>query len=322
MSDLNLSNPQVLGDMQAALARFSSRLTEALQVAENEVVRTNDWLNERMNHWQRELDRAQQELQRAQSDLRNCQSQRDSSCSSEEQAVRYAIQKCNYCEQALQTVRQWRDRINKEYSDYQRMAWRMQELAQQTTSAAAQSLKQYGNKYAEVYSSMSEGGGGDGGGGIGAAFNQAAQSAARSISDILSSIHPSRDLGDGMTESFANVDLDEVPMPDFDGPEDFQRTSMDDMMEGLRRWRDVVGPSVESGIGTNSEYWRDYDIAQGLVHPNGYQAVFEALYGDRPITVFRDAAGVIDIDHGHHRVWLGKRLGLSHLPMKVKRKLF
>ena len=65
MSDaLNIRDIQTLTDLHAALGRFASGAQEALHQADVEVTRTQEWLRDRVNHWQREVEWIRREATR------------------------------------------------------------------------------------------------------------------------------------------------------------------------------------------------------------------------------------------------------------------
>jgi hypothetical protein len=138
MSDaINIQDIQTLYDLQNALSRFASGTQESLHAAEAEIARTQEWLEERMQHWRREAGQAKRMLDQAMSDLRRCEASgyRDEDghyhqpdCGREAQAVRRAGERLHECEENLQTTQAWRSRVEQAVTEYQREARRLSDL--------------------------------------------------------------------------------------------------------------------------------------------------------------------------------------------------
>jgi len=61
-----------LEDLKGALGRFRGEARETLQAAEQEIRRTLDWLQERLNYWRSEVRRRQEKMWQAQEALARC----------------------------------------------------------------------------------------------------------------------------------------------------------------------------------------------------------------------------------------------------------
>lgn len=64
MTQLDLSDLGTLDDLRAALGRFAGETQEALRTAQTDIRRTQEWLRERVNHWQRMVEQARQAVAR------------------------------------------------------------------------------------------------------------------------------------------------------------------------------------------------------------------------------------------------------------------
>lgn len=152
MTQLDLHDLDVLAALHAALGQFSAGTQEALRIAENEIQRTQDWIEGRVHYWQHQADMAHREVVQAHDDLRRClssgqQGDRPPDCSWQAHALRLAEAKLRSCQENLQTAQRWRARLVQAFQEYQREARRLHDLATIHTDKAHASL----NKSAEAY---------------------------------------------------------------------------------------------------------------------------------------------------------------------------
>ena len=99
---------------------------------------------------------------------------------------------------------------------------------------------------------------------------------------------------------------------------DFHKTTKQEMEEEFIRL-EAMKPYIESGEGANPDFWKRIDQKQGLDSQNGYHRVYEAFYGNSAIKVSRDGSEY-EINNGHHRIWVAKRIGIEELPVQLKVK--
>lgn len=130
----NVRSVQALGELKGALSCFQGEAQDALQAAEQEIQRTLDWLQERLNHWRNEVSRRQEEVARAGTALTRCQASgytdRDGryhapNCSAYEQALRRAQSRLREAEAELRNVQEWTRRVQQANGNYQRQAQRL-----------------------------------------------------------------------------------------------------------------------------------------------------------------------------------------------------
>lgn len=108
----------------------------------------------------------------------------------------------------------------------------------------------------------------------------------------------------------------ELPEPEgVSGTEDFTKYSSETLQSGIEKLQEMK-PVIDNGTGNSSDYWYNYDQAQGLDVPNGYQIVYDSYYGDDHIRVEKDGDNY-NIINGRHRIWLAKQMGVESLPMEV-----
>ncbi len=129
---------ETLRDMESALGRFASEAREALASAELEIRRIQDWLQERLHHWQREVERWRQEVQRARAALERCQRSgyrdRDGryhppNCSAYEAALAAARRHLQQAEAELANTRKWVARVREAEAGYRAEARRLERMA-------------------------------------------------------------------------------------------------------------------------------------------------------------------------------------------------
>jgi hypothetical protein len=134
----NVLSIQSLEDLKATLARFGGDAREALNTAEPEIRRTLDWLQERVNYWQREVNRRRAILAEAQRAYNECRShvERDPKtgatyrppCTGEWAAVVRAQAYLREAEVELQHVQNWMRKVQQAVADYHRQSQRLATL--------------------------------------------------------------------------------------------------------------------------------------------------------------------------------------------------
>ena len=161
MSDsLEIHDIQTLSDLHAALGRFSTDVQQGLRVAEGSIRETLEWLEGRIRHWQREVDRAHQMVQQAQADLSRCQASgyvdRDGhyhqpDCSRQRAALQAAQEHLRLCQENLQTAQTWRSKVNGAVDAYHREARRLEQTARHHTERAQAEVTSLRGKYEAVH---------------------------------------------------------------------------------------------------------------------------------------------------------------------------
>jgi hypothetical protein len=125
---------QALDDLKGALGRFRGEAQEALGAAEQEICRTLDWLQERLNHWQNEVHRRQEEVRRAAAALARCQASgytdRDGhdhtpDCTAYEHTLQQTQRRLQEAEMELANVRRWLAQVQQVVGDYALQARRL-----------------------------------------------------------------------------------------------------------------------------------------------------------------------------------------------------
>ncbi len=141
----NVQSVQALNDLKVALGRFAGDTRDALQTSEQEIRRTLDWLQERLNHWQGEVRRTQEEARRVQTVLARCQASgytdkngnyHAPDCRIYEQELRESQRRLRETEAELRNAQQWARQVQQAVTEYQVQARRLQELATSQTPKA------------------------------------------------------------------------------------------------------------------------------------------------------------------------------------------
>ena len=124
----------------------------------------------------------------------------------------------------------------------------------------------------------------------------------------------------GFPNGLTWVSLDEIDTSDRPAGElSFDKGySPDDLSWATESFRDVVAPGVNRGL--TLEDFRAMDTAKGLSGTRSYAKTYEGFLGDGKITLDRAPGGRWVPNNGYHRIWLARRLGLTHLPARLLRK--
>lgn len=124
---------QALEDLKGALGHFGGEAQMALQAAEQEIRRTLDWLQERLNYWRTEVQRRQEEVRQARADLASCRASgyyeddryHAPDCSAEERALYEAQVRLREAEEELRNVQQWMKAVGEAVATYRTQAQRL-----------------------------------------------------------------------------------------------------------------------------------------------------------------------------------------------------
>lgn len=140
---------QILGDLKAAFGRFSEDVLQILPAIQKQFEEIEAWLEERQTHWQQQVDEAEDLVHAARRALGDCESSgyyddegdyQAPNCSSEEDEVQETEQHLAECEKNLETVKQWRHRIEGQIADFQNDMHRLSILASSRTGSAQAAL--------------------------------------------------------------------------------------------------------------------------------------------------------------------------------------
>ena len=137
----NIRDIQILGDLKTAFGRFGEDVLRVLAVLEKQFEEIQGQLEQRQEHWQRQVEAAQEAVYEARRSLNECESQPEDEeggspdCSSEAEQVSDAERDLAGYEENLETVKQWRHRIEGQIADFQGDMHRLSNLASSRTSS-------------------------------------------------------------------------------------------------------------------------------------------------------------------------------------------
>lgn len=126
--------------------------------------------------------------------------------------------------------------------------------------------------------------------------------------------HPEADWVDTGIRDVPVGHIDTSDMDHVNGPEDFQKVSYEEMVDGFHKLDTVVRPAVEEGA--DGDYFYNMDRQQGLDYANGYQRVYDAFYGGTAIRLNKDGERY-NVVNGYHRLYVADRLGVKSIPARV-----
>jgi tetratricopeptide (TPR) repeat protein len=127
-SPANVRSIAALDDMKSALKRFQSEAQSVLRSTGQEIQRTLEWLQERLNHWRYELKRRQQALNEAQRALQACLRSGDRDhppdCRQQQAYVWHMQRLVQEAEQELRIVMMHMKRVEEAIKNYEVVARR------------------------------------------------------------------------------------------------------------------------------------------------------------------------------------------------------
>lgn len=145
MSTVNVRSIDALEELQTALIRYADQTQATLDAVQREVQRTLDWLDERVRHWQNEVQRGQEETRRARAAYERCMSSGDRehppACGYEEQAIYDARRRLAQAEAEARLAAEARQAVLAEVANYRREAGRLRAFVQADTPKAVETLR-------------------------------------------------------------------------------------------------------------------------------------------------------------------------------------
>lgn len=284
-----------LRDIEGALQRLPTVVSSNMSQAEQSIVGAEHGLERCQVDLENRLSQAQANLS---SCLNSGYVDEDGqyhapNCSSEEQAV-YEVQ------QALSELRRISSLLVDAVRGYRSQSSNLQNILDSKISAATYFLR--GRQDALEQFERSGGGfGSSSGGRAGASGGDGGGFGSSSYSRV--------------NHGIVDVSVSELPDPDITGEQDFSKVSASDMRDGLTKLQEIQS-SRGQGKGLDGDYWSQVDQQRGLPQHNGYRRIYDAFYGDTHIRVEK-VNGKYDIINGRHRLWVAKRMGITHLPVEL-----
>jgi exonuclease VII large subunit len=119
----NLTSVAAVAELKAALAEFDEDCRNALVALELESRRPLEWIeHDRTRYWPNEVRKASDRVSEARIALERCETsttgdnRRD--CYDEKKALQKAKRRLNLCDEKVQAVRVWRQRMRKEIEEF------------------------------------------------------------------------------------------------------------------------------------------------------------------------------------------------------------
>ncbi|MFL7838466.1 MAG: hypothetical protein ACK2UR_05655 [Candidatus Promineifilaceae bacterium] len=130
--------------------------------------------------------------------------------------------------------------------------------------------------------------------------------------------HPENQENHNKEVGVVDVPVADLPWPDgIHGPQDFTKISYAEALHATEQLQQMK-PLIDQGYG--SEDFKHLDQANGLNPENGLERVYKLYYGDDKITAFKDGDNYF-IDHGRHRIFAAKQVGIDTLPVFLVEKI-
>jgi hypothetical protein len=308
MSTVNVRSIDALEELQTSLTRYADQTQTTLEAVQREVQRTLNWLDERVRHWQNEVQRGQEEMRRARAAYERCMASGDRdhppSCGGEEQAIHDARRCLAQAEAEARMAAEARKAVQAEAEAYQREAARLRAFVQSDTPKAVATLR---DKVAVL---RSYAGGGAATFSAGVRRDDAAPAAAMPAPSSfreppIQMLHP----------EIRPVALDLIDFSDstIHSEADFRRTPREAVVAGLAKLEQVQR-WIEQGA-TDQWLW-EIDQERGLSGAEGYHNVYRIFYGDEAIALEKMGNGY-RVLNGYHRLAVAIELGWTTIPARV-----
>lgn len=303
-SSVNVHSVEAVDNLRSAYSRFQTEAQETLQAAEQEIHRTEGWLQERLTYWITEEQRRQEELRLATAALTRCEASgyRDPktgayykpACTAEKQAVLRTKAQLQEAQQRLKDVQTGIRMVGQAVDTYHIQAQRTTRLLSSSFPNAISFLT---SKIADLQAYLS--------GGVGNASTPGGYSSS------------SRGYGTAPHQGIDIVHLDQIDLSDshVTGAGDFKKVSPQTMIEGFQKLQDVVIPAVAKGA--DADYFARLDASQGLDNANGYLNIYHVFYGDTSCIRLDKVGNKYTVTNGYHRLFIARHLGITSVPAKV-----
>lgn len=125
---------------------------------------------------------------------------------------------------------------------------------------------------------------------------------------------------DGLPQGFSMIPLDLIDSSDRDitAASFGKGTSPEDLVWAHQALRDVILPGLRHGM--TADQFRELDTQQSRTGSRSYLTTFSKFFekGDAIRLVHRPD-GTLEVEHGYHRIWVARGLGLSHVPAWTSR---
>lgn len=294
----DVSSIQTLQDLAAALKNFSRRRRELLDDVERSVSRRIERLEERRDGWERELGR-----------------RRDDYESADEEDDSYHLQmRVEEAEENLQQAERWLERVREAAISYTRSARTLAAGDDERAFAFLQDRIAELEKYLAIKLDS---------GSTGSAFSFKGPGI---LPNAIGALEQTVASGlEGITQSILPPGFDWVPlssigaeeMANLPSDDNYPKYSKAEMQRGFEVLRRDVLPAIQRG-GADSDYFGKLDQEAGREFEHGTKRIYEAFFGDEPITLDRKLDGTeYGITSGGHRIKVAREQGWPAVPAKL-----
>ena len=294
----NVGSLQTLQDLAAALKSFSRRRRELLNDLESPLARRMERLEERRDAWEREMNRRRDEYEGA-----------------DEEDDSYHLQmRFEEAEENLQQVERWLERVRGVAISYMRCARRLSAGDDERAIAFLQDRIAELEKYLAIQVDSSQPGSTfpfEGLGILPNAIGALEQTVAYGLDCITEFILPL-----GFTwVPLSSVSADE--MANLPADDDYPKISKIEMLRGFEVLQRDVLPAIKQS-GADSDYFFKLDKVSGKDVGNGVQRIYDAFFGDEPITLDRKLNSTeYGVTSGRHRIKVAREQGWPAVPAKL-----
>lgn len=286
-----------LQDLVAALESFAWRRRELLAELEHSIARQLEWLEDRYEAWQRELEQRQRRYDEA----------------DEDDDPGYLAWQVAEAEEGLQRIAQHLARVREAAAYYRRCAARIAAGPDDQARHFLQSRIAELEKYlairldaapsavpplpgTEVLTNV---------------ISAAEQTVAAGLAGIMDAPLPEGFTWVPLTAISATA-LAELPADD-----DYKKVAKAEMQRGFAVLQRDVLPAIKRDV-ANRDYFFQLDQQTGQAYEHGVQRIYEAFFGDEPITLDRNRdSATFNVTLGRHRLKVARELGWPAVPAKL-----
>jgi len=158
-SSLNITDTEVLSNLRNALSSFSEKTQENTASIQIELQRTLEWIDERVQYWRSEVERAEARVDEAMEESRGeYGSEADdeddyTDYSDGEDVLEEATRELEKCQENLETAERWRDTLEDAVEEYYRSMTGFYTMVTDHTEGAKAFLSEKLTKYVLVHAS-------------------------------------------------------------------------------------------------------------------------------------------------------------------------
>lgn len=294
----NVGSLQTLQDLVTALKDFSRRRRELFDDLEAPLSRRIERLEDRREAWERELNHRRDDYESA----------------DEEDDQHYLQMQVEEAEENLQQAERWLDRVREAAIFYTRCARSLSAGDDERAIAFLQDRIAELEKYLAIKVDSGVTGSSfsfEGPGILPNALGALEQTISSGFESITESILP---------PGFTWVPLSSIgaeEMANLPSDDDYPKVPKAEMQRGFEVLRRDVLPAIQMGV-ADRDYFTRLDQEAGREYECGALRVYEAFFGDEPITLDRKLNGVeYGITSGGHRIKVAREQGWPAVPAKL-----